>query len=296
MTLEELNARPYLITNNTITKEQAEKLRACKLMIGTPMYDAQCCSTYHNAACELIKLCTKVGIPTVNNILFNESLINRARNSIANTFLESDCTHLIFIDADIGFNPLHVLTMLLCEKGVVGGAYAKKSLNFELGYKAHEKGVPWSHLNHCMGNFVFRPKENCQVKPFDLLPSKYLGTGFMMIEKSIFTRLSATCTKYKPNSGKPGEAGKIYFEFFPVGVVGEELLSEDYYFCELVSRLGEELWLAPWVYLTHMGKYEFCGCFFCSQGTLIHNIGQPQAVAPGQLSATDLLAKIEGKK
>lgn len=303
MTPEEIKARPYLIQNGTITKEQIERLKGIKLMIGTPMYGGQCCSTYHFACCELMKLLTRLNIPVQNNILFNESLVQRGRNNIANTFLESDYTHLLFIDADIGFNPPDIISMLLCDKGVVGAAYAKKSIHWDRALKAHEMGVPDASLGHCSGDFVFRPKANCEVRVFDLLDSKYLGTGFMLIQKQVLEKLKDVkpplVKSYQPNSGKPNEKGKTYYAFFDCDVVNNEYLSEDYWFCEQVMKMGEQLWLAPWVYVTHMGTMEFKGCFFCSQGKLIHNIGQPAVSAPtpeSGLSPIELLNKMQGKK
>ena len=36
--------------------------------------------------------------------LRNESLVTRARNILTAMFIESDCTHLMFIDSDIEFD------------------------------------------------------------------------------------------------------------------------------------------------------------------------------------------------
>ena len=39
--------------------------------------------------------------------LMNESLVTRARNALVWEFLQSDATHLMFIDSDIGFRRKH---------------------------------------------------------------------------------------------------------------------------------------------------------------------------------------------
>jgi GT2 family glycosyltransferase len=63
--------------------------------------------------------------------LRNESLITRARNILTAMFLEdSSCTHLMFIDADIEFDPDSVIRMLAMDKDIIAGAYPKKTINW----------------------------------------------------------------------------------------------------------------------------------------------------------------------
>ncbi len=44
-----------------------------------------------------------VGLLYMNKV--NDSVVANARNNLAHQFLESQATHLMWIDADIGFNP-----------------------------------------------------------------------------------------------------------------------------------------------------------------------------------------------
>lgn len=61
---------------------------------------------------DLSALAKAYGIEIKFYYLFNESLITRARNYCADEFMRSDCTHLMFIDSDIGFNANDVIAML----------------------------------------------------------------------------------------------------------------------------------------------------------------------------------------
>ena len=88
-----------------------EDLRKRKIMVGTPMYGGQAAGMYTKSSVDLATLATKYEMDVRFFYLFNESLITRARNYIADEFMRSDCTHLMFIDSDIGFDPNDVLTL-----------------------------------------------------------------------------------------------------------------------------------------------------------------------------------------
>jgi hypothetical protein len=120
--------------------------RGVKIMLGVPMFGAKCEGIFCRSAMDLAVVTSKFGVPLQLYFLFNESLITRARNYIADEFMRSDCTHLMFIDSDIGFNSQDVLALaaLAADESpydVISGVYPKKSLPYtakvltEDGYK-----------------------------------------------------------------------------------------------------------------------------------------------------------------
>ena len=64
------------------------------------------------------------------DFLGNESLITRARNKSLNKFMNTDCSHLLFIDSDIEFQPEAVMDLLLFDKDVSCCVYPKKGFNW----------------------------------------------------------------------------------------------------------------------------------------------------------------------
>ena len=107
-----------------------QELRKNKLFVATPMYGGQCNGLYMKACLDLQGICAQYGIDVRFSFLFNESLITRARNYLVDEFLRSDCSHLLFIDSDIHFNPQDVLALMAIDKDVIGGPYPKKSINW----------------------------------------------------------------------------------------------------------------------------------------------------------------------
>lgn len=117
-------------------KIDRNELMKRKVMVGTPMYGGQCAGMYTRSIADLAVLFNQWGVGLQLYFLFNESLITRARNYVADEFMRSDCTHLMFIDSDIGFDPRDVMAMLAMagddtEYDVLCGPYPKKSLAYD---------------------------------------------------------------------------------------------------------------------------------------------------------------------
>ena len=142
-----------------------EEMRKKKLFIGTPMYGAMCGGQYTKSIADLTAMCAQYQIEIKLFYLFNESLITRARNYIADEFMRSGFTHLMFIDSDIGFDPNDVLALAaICEDGsdkdVVCGPYPKKCISWEKIKRAVDKGFADENPNKLekyVGDYVFNP-------------------------------------------------------------------------------------------------------------------------------------------
>lgn len=249
-------------------------LRKKKLMIATPMYGGQCVGMYAKSIADLAAIFTQHGIPFVFYMLFNESLITRARAYCCDEFLRSDCTHLMFIDSDIGFNPQDVIALLALQTqddkyDVIGGPYPKKCISWEKIKHAVDKGMADKDpnvLEKYVGDFVFNPKGGAQTiaigEPCEVLE---IGTGFMMIRRETFDKFKEKFPQY---SYKPDHVRTEHFDgsreimmYFQAEIdpVSKRYLSEDYWFCQKIQELGLHTWLCPWMKMNHVGTYIFGG-------------------------------------
>lgn len=270
-----------------------EKLRERKLFFATPMYGGACAGMFAKSCADLSALCTNYGIQLNMYFLFNESLITRARNYCCDEFMRSDSTHLMFVDADIGFNPQDVLALLALsddesQYDVIGGPYPKKCISWEKIKHAVDKGVADENpnvLEKFVGDYVFNPKGGQQTIPLNA-PVEVLeiGTGFMMLRKNTLRKFAEAFPQY---SYKPDHVRTEHFDgtreimqYFQAEIdpVSKRYLSEDYWFCQKVQELGMRTWFCPWMQMNHVGTYIFGGSL-----ADLASIGAPATADMGML-------------
>jgi hypothetical protein len=255
-----------------------------KIMIGTPCYGGLVYSDYLQSVTALVHNFTKLGIEYDLNVIGNESLITRARNGIvARFFGDPTCTHLMFIDADVSFSWVNIVRLILTEKEFCGGGYPKKMINWSKvkHFSAEDKAQSDEVLMAKSLDYVFNPivvkdGDNMVIPVTNgLIKVKNLGTGFMLLKKSVITKMMSKYKelKYRNNvAGYEGASGlnisEYFYTLFDTGVDPESkvYLSEDYLFCERWGKIGGEIWMDLRCNLNHTGNMTYRGCLAMSIG------------------------------
>jgi len=251
-----------------------EDLRKKKIFVATPMYGGVCGGQYCKSTADLASMAAQYGMDVRFFYLFNESLITRARNYLVDEFLRSDCTHLMFIDSDIGFDPNDVIALsVIAEQGtdkdIVCGPYPKKCIAWEKIKRAVDKGFADKdpmQLEKYVGDYVFNPKGETTTIPLDE-PVEVLegGTGFMIIRRDSLEKFAKAYPQYyyKPDHVRTEHfdgSREILMAFqAEVDPASKRYLSEDYWFCQKAQEVGLKVWLCPWMKLQHTGSYVFGG-------------------------------------
>jgi hypothetical protein len=251
-----------------------EELRKRKIFVATPMYGGICGGQYCKSTADLSAMAAQYGMDVRFFYLFNESLITRARNYLVDEFLRSECTHLMFIDSDIGFDPNDVIALSVIaaegtDKEIVCGPYPKKCIAWEKIVRAVDKGFADKNpenLEKYVGDYVFNPKEGTGSIPLDE-PVEVLegGTGFMIIQRSALEKFQAAYPQYMylPDHVRTEHfdgTREILMAFqAEVDPKSKRYLSEDYWFCQKMWDINVKTWLCPWMKLQHTGTYVFGG-------------------------------------
>lgn len=233
-----------------------------KITIATPMYGGNCKGVYTDALINLIFQLSNRGHQVRYIKLYNESLITRARNALVREFLATDDEALLFIDADHSFDVPSVIKMVESEKDLIGAIYPMKNINWAQVRNAALRGE--EDLASYSGFFSANLKQGTTTITFDQpLEVDNVGTGMMFISRKVFEDMAPHCDTYAHHGGDGiMNFDSTVIEFFKTEI--DELgvlLSEDFYFCREWQKLGNKVYAAPWVRITHAGEYEFAGSF-----------------------------------
>jgi hypothetical protein len=163
------------------------------------------------------------------HIIWNESLVHRARMEMTYTFLQTDFKAMMWLDADIDFKSDDVAKLHNLDADIAVGVYAMKKEG-EDWYAAWKDGELVKDLDQF--------KEPIEVD--------YAGTGFMMIKREVIETLAKDAPTFQ---GKRGQVPALYLTPIRDGV----LFSEDYFFCERARGAGYKIMMDPSVKLGHWG-------------------------------------------
>lgn len=254
---------------------KTDELRKYSIFVGTPMYGGQCAGLFTKSTNDLSMLCSAYQIPLRYYFLFNESLVQRARNYIVDEFLRSECTHLLFIDSDIGFNPKDVLALLGLQitdpekYDIITGPYPKKTIAWEKVARAAEEGFSKDNpfaLEQFTSDYVFNPVRGMtQFKLGEPVEVSEAGTGFMLISRKTLEtyRDAYPELSYKPDHVRTNQfdGSRNITAFFDciIDPESKRYLSEDYFFCRKAREIGLSVWMCPWMQINHVGSYIFKG-------------------------------------
>lgn len=228
------------------------------VFIATPMYGGMAAGTYTMSLAHTPATFFKNGIGLFYSCVMNDSLVPRARNYLTFQFLQSAATHLMWIDADIGFDPADIVRMVGADRDIVCGIYPKKEIHWREVARAAREGVPPERLRDYEHSLVVNLIDDSpdRVSADGLVEIANAGTGFMLIKRGVFEALSDDAPSYVDGS-TPDIALKAFYAVSIDPDSGNSLLSEDFHFCRLARSRGFKIHAAPWVRLNHTGTYIF---------------------------------------
>lgn len=216
-----------------------DRIRQTRVHICMPCYGGMLTEQTFMSFIKWSNTARQLGIEWTMETMTNESLITRARNTLTAKFLTNpDSTHLMFIDADIGWEPWHLLVLLDRDVDVIGGLYPMKSLP-----------IKW-----CVNGF-----EGAEEGPDGLQEVTKTGTGFLLIKKHVFDKLKShpAVKPFKNDIGLPADLDPHMKTYFDTAVRENRYYSEDWMFCENWRDLGGKVWVDKRVLLRHTGTYVF---------------------------------------
>jgi hypothetical protein len=237
------------------------------LMVATPCFGGQVASIYAGSIFHLQRAVrSRPNIDLTVLMRDGDALITRARANLVTLFLDNpSATHLLFVDADIGFTPDQVFRLIESEADVVAGVYPIKRVNWDKARRVMETNraqVPSAALDYVLE--IEDPDHVIAVNGFARV--RYAGTGFLMIRRQVLEAMCrhpayASLQFFREHSldalaGSPNRFG--LFECMIDQKTGT-YLSEDFAFCKRWTDMGGEIWADLQSRLDHVGPSVFHG-------------------------------------
>ncbi|MCF3643307.1 hypothetical protein LXM94_25470 [Rhizobium sp. TRM95111] len=233
------------------------------LAIATPMLRGNATANYVRSVFGLQRYCAQAGIPVDLLVLVGVSIIDHARNILASRFLyETQCSHLLFVDDDIGFNVDELVDLLAFrDRDVVGAMCPKRSMDWARIKEIvlRNPDIDPKHLPHLAGDYtgmfhLSGGSPNMTIGP-KLIEVDAIGTGLMMISRDCLRRLieRVPLPPLAPMAGDTLEVPRHVF-FNATNNQGEDIA-----FCQSVRHHGGRVFGLSTVTVTHTGLYDFIG-------------------------------------
>jgi hypothetical protein len=232
------------------------------IYVGTPCFGGVVTSGYMMSILKLMQDTDRFGFSVSVNVLGRDSLITRSRNTLVAQFMKmKEATYLMFIDADIAFEPEQVHRMLAFDQHVVAGMYPAKALRWEVPQAIIDREPAYTATLQYVGRFC----EGAELQrrgPF--VTGVYAATGFMLILRNVIERLIAAHPELAYTTDHvyvPSKSEQTYYALFECGIDPQtrEYFSEDFGFCRLWRALGGTIWLDVEGALVHTGPHDFVG-------------------------------------
>lgn len=228
------------------------------VFVATPCYGGMVTQAYTQS---LLGLCVDAATLPMNvslAMLGQDALITRSRNTLVARFLESRASHLLFVDADIGFSTADVVRLVTARRGVIGAMYPIRAHRW--GPDALTRIRAGEPATSACLDYVGEPLG--PPGPDGIAPARYAGTGFLMIAREAILDLAAAypetrCRHAHVAGGDPIDTYALFDCLIEPGT--RNYLSEDYGFCERWRRIGGTIWLDTTIRLSHNGMAEFRG-------------------------------------
>jgi hypothetical protein len=236
-------------------------------LVATPCFGGQVTTHYANSLLKLQSALGQRDIAFEWLLLGGDALITRARADLVAHFLDRPhATHLLFVDADIGFEPEQVLRLLAFDADMTAAAYPAKTIDWNRVRAAIAAQEPRPEVAALGYVYEFAdPAMIAARNGFALV--RYAGTGFLMIRRPALERLCAAHPELKyrsANNAADALHGSPHrFALFDCMIDSATgvYLSEDYAFCRRWTTLGGEIWIDIQSKLTHVGALPFVGDF-----------------------------------
>lgn len=241
------------------------------IKIATPCYGGLVTHLYMQSVVRLMQEAPRLGFDVSLSLLGGDALVSRARATLVADFMDTpEATHLLFIDADISFEPSQVKRLLDADKDVAAAFYPMKLVDWA---RLPQRVVAGESLEAAGLSYVGTLCQGGELKQDGRFATGiYAGGGFQLVRRAAISRLFEAYpeTRFTATHAYPAppSVSPHLFALFEsmIDPANGAYVSEDYAFCRRWRNLGGEIWLDLDSRLTHTGPQSFAGDFSTRAG------------------------------
>jgi hypothetical protein len=234
-----------------------------KLFVGTPVH-SDVSIHYFKASLEFQKECYVRKIPVMFQVM-KSSLVTQGRQLCVAAFLNSQCTHLLFVDSDIAYSYKMFEKMVNYDKDICMVPYPIKSMDFQKIKKKIQNGSELDPM--LLGNqYTMSITDPRSIKIENGFIEVERGpAGFMLIKREAIEKLikeypEFTIKQHTLIDGKLVERDNMYNFFDTYWDPNEKTYTgEDFYFCKLAKHAGIKMYALVDEYISHYGEFGYTG-------------------------------------
>jgi hypothetical protein len=194
-------------------------------------------------AMSLATTCSFLTAKNIDHILFkhvSSCHVHFSRNVLLAEFLRTDCTHILQVDDDMGFDAVAVLQMLTHDKDFIAG----------VGNIKTDKGDEYA----CKIDV----NEHTQVAVTDkngLIKASFVGGAFTLIKREAIEKMISQNMNLRNARVDASYGYTLYQDRY----ADNGFETEDYTFCRRWTEIGGEIWIYPDITFVHTGSKDYVG-------------------------------------
>jgi len=234
-----------------------------RIFVATPVH-SDVSIHYFKSCLEFQKECFVRKIAVMFQVM-KSSLVTQGRQLCVSGFMESNCTHLLFIDSDISFNFKMIERMINYNKDICLVPYPIKGLDFDKIKKRIKEGCDIDP--RVLGNqYTMSVPDPSSVRVENGFIEVERGpAGCMLIKREVIEALIKEYPEFTINQhtlidGKLVTRKHMY-NFFDTywNKDDKTYTGEDFYFCKLCKHAGIKMYALVDEYISHHGEFSYTG-------------------------------------
>ena len=239
------------------------------IFVATPVHSTVSIH-YTQAVLEFQKQCMKNNILVMFQLM-KSSLVTQGRNLCVSGFMESDSTHLLFIDSDIDFNFSSIFKMIQSDKDVISVPYPLKTMVWDKAWNKIKSGEIKNVTDLEKKGFYTYPMKvdnDTDIKIKDgIIEVTHSPTGCMLIKREVIEKMIRAYpnTEIIQNTIINGELMKrpFLYNLFDTWYdpKTKTYTGEDFAFCKKWKDIGGKCHAIITERITHVGEHQYRGCF-----------------------------------